>query len=91
MTAYVARRIDRARKLSGGLSPERMTVAPEVFEELVTWWRRKSSFDALLRHETPQGQEDPPQSVFFDGVEIFPDEDARMPWAVELHELDRYA
>ena len=91
VTGYLARKIGRARKLGGGVAPAQMSVAPEVFEELVVWWRRKSRFNALLGRTEERPETDPPQSIFFDGVEIFPDEDARLPRSiVELPEYRRF-
>lgn len=89
VTGYMARRIERARKNGGGVTPARMAVAPEVYEDLVAWWRRKARFDALLGRTQESADADPPDSIMFDGVEIFPDQDVRLPRSIELPELRR--
>ena len=87
VTGYLARRIDRARKNNGGVAPERMSVAPEVFEDLVAWWRRKSRFDQLLGRGRSDDEEENPASIIFDGVEIFADEYAPLPRSADFLEL----
>ena len=89
VTGYLARRIERARKHSGGVTPERMSVAPEVFEDLVAWWRRKSRFDALLGRGVTADEDESPATIMFDGVEIFPDEYAPLPRSADFWDLHR--
>jgi hypothetical protein len=83
VTVYLARRIARERKLAGGVNPGRLPVAPEVFALLVDWSRLRSGFEKLIGASSEECASSQPEVVLFDGVEVFPCENARMPWRVE--------
>jgi hypothetical protein len=83
VTVYMARRIARERKMAGGAGPARLPVAPEVFELLVDWCRLKGRFEAFVGASTLEAAASAPDVVLYDGIEVFPSENARMPWRIQ--------